>query len=47
MTIDRVHRRIILRFAQPVTWLGMSIENAESLRAALAEKIEELKKLPE
>ena len=46
MAVDPVHRTIVLRYAKPVHWVGLALNDAEQLRHMLSKKIEELKAMP-
>ena len=46
MAVDPVHRTIVIRYARPVHWVGLALNDAEQLRHMLSKKIEELKATP-
>lgn len=46
IAVDPKHRTIVLRYAKPVHWVGMALNDAEQLRHMLSRKIEELRGLP-
>lgn len=40
---DKKNQVIVIDFLKPVTWLGLDVESAESLRDLLTEKLMELR----